>query len=153
MRKEIKQVFITTGLISIISLVVALDVFATCSIPSPSKQSRHWGKDIVQRLNLSPQQKKEIEHQRTINRQKWAELRQKIYAKRMELREELDKSATDRKKMDSITTEIKALQSEELDLHINNLLAMKQILTPEQFKELNKKGFKRKFLPKFNPSN
>ena len=57
-------------------------------------------------------------------------------AKRLELKQELEKPAVDTNKINTLIADIKTLMGEQLDFRVNNILAMKQILTPEQFKKL-----------------
>jgi Spy/CpxP family protein refolding chaperone len=59
-----------------------------------------------------------------------------MHTRRLELKQELEKSEVDTNKINAIITDIKTLTGEQLDLGVNNILAMKQVLMPRQFKKL-----------------
>lgn len=94
--------------------------------------------NIVQELNLTPEQQELIQKQREEHRNKKRLALQKLKTKRLELRQELEKQEIDKKKIDSLVAEIKPLLGKLLDLRVKSILAMKEILTPEQFKKLQR---------------
>ena len=75
------------------------------------------------------------------------EKNKEIYKKEKELRgalkKELDKEKVDKSKIKAITSDLKKMSSERIDLRVESILGMKEILTTEQFRELEKRHRKR----------
>ena len=137
MNKRSKQTAIFIALASMISLALITPAFAEWDDQYADIQHKHAGKqDFMKELNLSPEQKSQITKQQDMNKEKVSELRDKMRAKRLELKQELEKPTVDTNKINAIIADIKTLMGEQLDFRVNNILAMKQILTPEQFKKL-----------------
>jgi len=116
-------------------LVVTTPAFAAGDNPNQAMQ-RRWRKDIIKSLDLTAEQKEQIEKQHSINAQSWGKLRDELRTKRRELKQELEKPDIDRNRINAIVAGVKVLMGEQLELRVNNILAIKQILTPEQFKKL-----------------
>jgi len=93
-------------------------------------------KNIMETLNLSQEQKDQVAKQHHTNKEKFRVLRDRMAAKRLELKKELEESVADMNKVNSIVSDIKVMMGEQLELRVGNILTMKQILTPEQFKRL-----------------
>ena len=91
----------------------------------------------IQMLNLTPEQTEQIKKQHDENRNSMRELRRALKAKNRELREELDKQDTDKKKLESTVSELKSLEAQRIDQKVKGILHMKETLTPEQFQELH----------------
>ena len=135
MKSRLTAVFI--ALASMVSLAVITPAFAEGNDQYAETQHKHAGKqDFMKKLNLSPEQESQITKQQDMNKEKGNELRDKMRAKRLELKQELEKPTVDTNKINAIIVDIKTLMGEQLDFRVNNILAMKQILTPEQFKKL-----------------
>ena len=106
---------------------------------------------FIKELGLTPEQEEQIKNLRKEKKEKRGELWIKIQAQRLELKEELEKPTTDRARIDSIVTELKALMAEKLDQRVEGILSMKKILTPEQYEkfkeeiEVFKDGMKDKY--------
>jgi len=125
------------ALVSIVSFTLIAPAFAEWDGQYAETQHKHAGKqDFMKKLNLSPEQKSQITKQQDMDKEKGKELRDKMQAKRLELKKELERSEVDTNKVNAIITDIKTLTGEQLDLRVNSIMAMKQILTPEQFKKL-----------------
>jgi len=142
MNKKSKHLSAYLAAMAVLSLVLTTSALAAGDNPNQAGQHRGERKDISKTLNLTPEQKEQIQQQRSMNKQKWAELRDKMREKRLELKGELEKPDTDRNKINAIIAEIKTLTGEQLELRVNNILATKQILTPEQFKKLQERKVK-----------
>jgi Spy/CpxP family protein refolding chaperone len=99
-------------------------------------KEREMINDHIKSLNLTSEQRGQIEAQRVQAREKMRDLRESLMGKRRELRRELEKSDSDRKKLDSTIAEVKDLHMQITDQRVNNVLQMKGILTNEQFKML-----------------
>ena len=137
MNMKSKSTAVFIALASMVSLALITPAFAELNGQDTETQHKHAEKqDFMQKLNLSPEQKSQITKQQDMNKEKENELRDKMHAKRLELKQELEKSEVDTNKINAIVTDIKTLMGGQLDLRVNSILAMKQILTPEQFKKL-----------------
>ena len=137
MNMKSKPTAVFIALASIISLALITPAFAEWDDQYAEMQHKHAGKqDFMKQLNLSPEQKDQITKQQDMNKEKESALRDKMRAKRLELKQELEKPEVDTNKVNSIIVDVKTLMGEQLDLKVNNILAMKHILTQEQFKKL-----------------
>jgi len=137
MIKIFKQIFVYLLAIPILSLTLLSYAQATDKNAQTPKQHR-WEKrgDFIEMLNLTPEQKEQIQKQHSLNRQKWSGLRDSIRAKRLELKQELEKPTIDKGRVDNIVAEIKILMGEQFQQRVDDIISMKQILTPDQFKKL-----------------
>jgi protein CpxP len=88
---------------------------------------------VFQELNLAPEQKKQLEVNRSAQRQETEKLFNAIKQKQEQLRQALNNSETTQSSIAPLANEIKSLQAELLDNRIRGILAVKAILTPEQF--------------------
>jgi Spy/CpxP family protein refolding chaperone len=107
-------------------------------IDGPS-QKRHYGQrtqEIYSQLNLTDSQKKQLEVNKQQHRAKMESARREIKADKETLKEELMKSRLDMPKIKAVHDQIKLLQNQMEDGKLNSILAVRAILTPEQFKIL-----------------
>ncbi len=140
MNINLKRKIVVAAMIALGSLVLTVPLFAESNDSSMEMHHKRKGdKDIMKMLNLSPAQKEQVQNQRSANKQKWSELKEKTRSKRLELKQELEKPEIDKNKINAITADIKTLMGEQIDLRIDDILAMKRILTPEQFKKLQER--------------
>ena len=85
MNTKSKSTAVFIALASVISLALITPAFA-------GWDGQHEGKqDFLKQLNLSPEQKSQIAKERGMNKEKGNELRDKMRAKRLELKQELEK--------------------------------------------------------------
>ncbi|MDE2010296.1 MAG: periplasmic heavy metal sensor [Candidatus Omnitrophica bacterium] len=84
-------------------------------------------------LNLTGAQEKQLEgiHQR--QRETMKKAIEQIKSNRQAFEAEIVKAAPDMNKVNSLQTQFKTIQSQLLDEHLNSILAVKKVLTPEQF--------------------
>lgn len=87
-------------------------------------------------LNLTPEQTELIRKQREENRRMMRELHQAIRSKHRELRDELDRETTDKKKVETIIADLKNLEAMRIDQRVKAITQVKEALTPEQFRKL-----------------
>ena len=99
------------------------------------KKDAHF-KKMAEELQLTPQQKAALEKDREEFSAKSKALRDKMQITRKSLKEELDKAATDKARVESLVTELKNLYSQQIQYRVDKVMAMKQILTPEQFNKM-----------------
>lgn len=88
---------------------------------------------VFQELNLTPEQKKQLEVNRSAQRQETEKLFNAIKQKQEQLRQALNNPAATQSSIAPLANEVKSLQAELLDNRIRGILAVKTILTPEQF--------------------
>ncbi|MDD5730808.1 MAG: periplasmic heavy metal sensor [Candidatus Omnitrophica bacterium] len=127
------------ALVAVIFLAAAASAYANEDNPHKGMRRNYKMDDVMKTLNLSPEQKEKIQKQREDNKQAWSQLNEKLRAKRLELKQELEKPAVDKNRIDAVIGELKTLTGEQLELRVNTILSMKQILTPEQFQKLQEK--------------
>ena len=92
--------------------------------------------EIYSQLNLTETQKKQLEANKQQHRAKMESARREIKADKEMLKEELMKPQLDMLKINAVHGQIKALQNQMEDGKLNSILAVRAILTPEQFKIL-----------------
>jgi len=95
--------------------------------------------DFVSELNLTNQQQAQIKKQRNEHLEKSREITDILRQKRHKLKLELEKPKTDKKNIDALVSEINALSEERFRRQIESILSIKDILTPEQFQQLQEK--------------
>ncbi len=127
------------------NLWVAVLILGVCAIPSAhadqkadrfSKKHERMEKkieEIYSQLNLTPEQKKEIENNKLANREKRKALFEKMRAQKEALNQELMKTDLDMAKITEIQNNIKALQSQIVDERLESVLAVRKILSAQQF--------------------
>jgi Spy/CpxP family protein refolding chaperone len=92
--------------------------------------------DFSKTLNLTSEQQEKVKKHQSTNMEKGAELRNKLRDKNSELKAELDKPQINRNRVNALVAEIKTLMGVQLEQRVDNIIFMKQILTPEQFKQM-----------------
>lgn len=106
--------------------------------------------NLIQELGLSRQQQNEINKQRQEHKAAREGLREKIQARRELLKEELQKDTVDRGKVYTLVDQITQLKGQMYRLKVDGILGMRDILTPEQYKDFKtrmdqkKEEFKRR---------
>ncbi|MFH1622767.1 MAG: periplasmic heavy metal sensor [Candidatus Omnitrophota bacterium] len=128
-------------------VVVVLMVSASAVYANPEKgvregkigQGKKMRANFIEELNLTPEQQEQLKTQRSANKEDHKQLREKLRAKREELRQELEKQEINKEKVYSIIAEIKVLTGEELEQRVERIISMKEVLTPEQYQQLQEK--------------
>jgi len=143
MDKKLRKTLVYTVIITLIFLLptaYAGPVFDDPKFDDRGERgaNREKFEKIIQELDLSPEQQELINKQRAGHREKRRQTFQTLRTKRLELKQELEKQDVDKKKIDSLVSEIKPLLGKLLDLRVESILAMKEILTPEQFEKLQR---------------
>lgn len=110
-----------------------------------AEKSHKGGKDgLFKELNLTNQQRADIEAYRAKTKEATKALRETLHAKRADLKTELSKPTIDKNKVNSIVSEIKMATGQLIDQRVASILSLKQILTPEQFQKMTAKTEDRK---------
>jgi Spy/CpxP family protein refolding chaperone len=97
---------------------------------------------INQQLNLSPEQAEQLQILQSKHREKAKQYYGIIKAKKEELKRELQKQELNMEKVNQLHSELKGMIGEREDDRLNEILRVREILTPEQlvrFLELKKR--------------
>jgi Spy/CpxP family protein refolding chaperone len=132
------------------SIPLVMIVIFFCSVPVDAYQwgeSKHgkmseekkakFKEELFKELNLTPEQEKAMQQHKEEQRSKMKIFRGDIKAKKKELRQELQNTDLDMKKVKEINSELKVLLSNMLDHRLEGILGVRSILTPDQFKEFS----------------
>ena len=84
-------------------------------------------------LNLSDDQVKQLKALHETQKDAMKAVFEQMKTSKESLNDEIIKATPDMTKVNTIVTQLKALQSQMVDAHLNDLLAVKKILSPEQF--------------------
>jgi Spy/CpxP family protein refolding chaperone len=127
---------VMVGLMAII--LVANVVYAQ---PMNEKENGHKEKkeQMFKELGLTAEQQQQLEQNRSLQRQEKEKLRESMKAQETKLHEALKDPAATRASVEPMVNEIKALQAQMIESRINGILAVKQVLTPEQFVQFEQK--------------
>jgi len=94
-------------------------------------------REIVEKLQLTDVQKKQIRDTRAAYRVSVAKLESQIKLKKVELENELDKPEPDQTKIDLLTDQLGVLYGQRLNVKVKASVELeKKILTPQQADEL-----------------
>ncbi|MBF0387431.1 MAG: Spy/CpxP family protein refolding chaperone [Candidatus Omnitrophica bacterium] len=112
------------------------------------KSKGHFA-DLAEQLKLTKEQKAQLDKNRAQRKAEFESSREKISAKRLELKTALESPELDIRKVTAIHNELKAIMSKREDDHLAAILEIRKLLTPEQFAQFQKmapdrKGFNRK---------
>ena len=100
----------------------------------PNKGNRD---QVIKQLNLTPQQEAQIKQLQMFNRQKAKELFLRLKEKRKELADELDKERSNPIKIRALIAQLKNIQGRLIEQRVEDVLKMKEILTPEQYQKFS----------------
>jgi len=129
---------------SLAAAVVAAMVFSqsgvyageTVNTPQDAAKKEARFNKMSEELQLTPQQKEQLTKEREEFASRSKDLREKIQTARTGLKAELEKPAPDKAKVNSLVTEIKNMVGQQIQNRVDKVMAMKQILTPEQFNKM-----------------
>ncbi len=104
----------------------------------PSHQGGDWhrgqeGHMMAQILNLSEDQQKQLKDLKQKQKEAMKSIFEQIKTNKETFEAEIVKATSDMNKINDTQTQIKTLQSQMVDSHLNYILAIKKIMTPEQF--------------------
>jgi Spy/CpxP family protein refolding chaperone len=123
---------------------VGLYIFAALSLvqaqgvppeesPSAKMHSGEHIQEIYSQLNLTDDQKKQLDANKQQHRARTEISRQELKKDKEALRQEIMSAQLDMVKINKIHQQIKDLQAQMEDDKLNSILAVRAILTPEQF--------------------
>jgi len=88
---------------------------------------------VVEALKLTPEQQQKLEETSYQHQKEAANLRRDMQLKRLDLQRELDKENPDQAILDKLIDEQAALRAQAGKARVEQMLAVKKILTPEQW--------------------
>lgn len=150
------KTMLRVALIVAVAMAVAFSSTAVYAVgadnsqPMKAKMGERF-KKMTEELNLAPEQKATLDKSHEEFATKVKELREKMRAARVSLKEELDKATTDMARVASLVAELKDLAGQQIQHRVDSVIAMKKVLTPEQFTKMkssmekHKKEFKEKY--------
>jgi Spy/CpxP family protein refolding chaperone len=139
MYTRLKQVWLGIGM-GVLVLGMPLLVSAETSthdLEKTGKGREALFEKTIKELNLTPQQQERIAAQKKKEKEDSVENRARMKELRDQLRVELDKPSVDKARIHSLTSGMKVLAGKRIEKKVEGILALKEILTPEQFKALN----------------
>jgi len=123
-------------ILCILALASCIFFSATAYAAAGRPQKRPYQKKaswMMQKMNLSLEQKEKIRQMRQKNRQVVVDLLKNAREKRQELAQELNKTKLDTQKINSLVSDLKEIQGRLIEEKVNAAIKMKEILTPEQY--------------------
>jgi periplasmic protein CpxP/Spy len=126
--------------VTVIGLVIVF--LALSGAYAQGQEKYHQGEQgkkegLFKELNLTPEQHKKLEDNRKARYQEMQELRGALKAAHEKLQGKLNNPAVTRATVEPEVKEINSLQRKMLNNRIDGILAVKAILTPEQFAKFN----------------
>lgn len=100
-----------------------------------AKREAHF-KKMTEELKLTLKQQEQFTRERKEFASKSKDLKAKMQSLRSSLKAELEKPALDKGQVDNLTAELKNLAGQQIQNRVDKIIAMKQILTPEQFSKM-----------------
>jgi len=137
MNARTKKILVLAGIISLVCFVTS--AFAQPFEDTPEEFGRKRKEaieDFAEELQLTEEQQELIKQQRSQKRTEAKAIRDQLLAKNKQLREELEKPEVDTAKVNSLVAEINAIKGQQLQKHVDGVLTMKEVLTPEQHEKL-----------------
>ena len=124
----------------VLTAVIGLVCFTGLALAQPPEEGhKKFGgppkeamENFAKELELTPEQEAQIKQQREQQKKENQATREQLKAKNQELRQELDKATIDEAKVNSLVSEITALDGQKLGQRVEGVISMKKILTPEQ---------------------
>jgi Spy/CpxP family protein refolding chaperone len=134
--------------------VMVLFFFVTAPVYAEGdyyRSRQKWGSEkqekfdkMIEKLGLSNEQVAQLKTHKQVKMGTRNKLYSELSKQKQELKDELEKPASDNARIKQIADSIKQIQSEMVDERINGILEIKAILTPEQYTEFKSKIGKHK---------
>ena len=125
------------------SFLIAPAVYAEDDMNPPAERSdagHQWREkageklqEIYGQLNLTDEQKKQLEENKAKNRDKMKAVFEQMKSYKEQINQELTKAELDMAKINGIQAQLKSLQAQMADDRLSSILEVRKILTPEQF--------------------
>lgn len=99
------------------------------------RMEEHFNK-MASEIGLTAEQKAALDKDRAEFMANSKDLKAKMRAAKKSLKEELDKAATDQAKVAALVKELTDLSAQQIQYRVDKVMAMKRVLTPEQFAKM-----------------
>jgi Spy/CpxP family protein refolding chaperone len=130
------NILVAAGFLLVMASPVLSQATNMPPVPAPTKTPRHRF-EILERLQVTPQQRQQLADCRASYRKKMAELNGQLKVKQVELENELEQNAPDQDKIAQLTQQIGDLIGQRLlEKAQAKITIEKQILTPQQTDQL-----------------
>ncbi len=138
MDKKLKRVIAILG---VVGLAVSGPVGYAAASSGENEKGFEKGKqeEFLKDLNLTPEQKEKVKAKHEVQKALHKQSREQMKAKMEALHEELGKPVTDRAVVNGLVADINTLKGQGFAERIEGVLALKEILTPEQFAKFQAK--------------
>ncbi|MBF0532066.1 MAG: periplasmic heavy metal sensor [Candidatus Omnitrophica bacterium] len=134
-----------TGLV-LSGVLVLAPLLVYAATPCPMDEKGHEGKGrweqkgsdlkkMYKDLNLTEDQQKALEANKSKNKEETKALFQSMKDKMTALKQEVEKEPLDMNKVNQIQSELKTIQAQMSDQRLESILAVRKILSGEQFKK------------------
>jgi len=146
--EKLVMLFVVAGLMSAGSVAVAAETGTAGPEAAPAPQQAGPGEEgpgggrgpgpkaFFKELGLNPEQQEKLEAHRKAQWAQNKEVREQMKAKMQALHEEIGKPNMDPAQVKGLVDEVNTLKGHLFAQHINGILEMKEILTPEQFAKM-----------------
>ena len=143
MGKRIKQIVVILVAILVVcsvSIAHARDFSkGDSSRQKPDQVRKEIVTRLVEELDLTTVQKEQLTEHFQAQKAEGAKLRKALQANRKEIKDVLDDYNSKRGKISKIVAEIKKVEAKLIDKRVEGILAIREILTEDQFNELHEK--------------
>lgn len=134
MKKTRQTIYWAFLLSAVLVLPTLAEDSANGAKPAADNENRYEA--AANRLNLSAEQKEKMKAMRQNHKQQMTELRQTLKEKRLKLKDELNNPGATRESIAPLANDVKNILAKMVDQRIEGILAVKEILTPDQFSQL-----------------
>jgi Spy/CpxP family protein refolding chaperone len=135
---EIMRTRLGVGLVAIFFAASVPLAYANHSHKDEKKWKEHK-EEMFKDLDLTAEQKKQLEAHKKQKHEDMNKMMQEIEAKEKALNAELAKENLDMTKINQIQADLKSLESQKVDQRVKHMIEMRQTLKPEQYKKLSDK--------------
>lgn len=129
------------AILVIMGMVVSTSGGMAYAAAEQNEKECKWAKQeqFFKDLNLTPEQKEKVKAQKEAQKAIRKQSREQMKSKMEALHTELGKPATDRAVVNGLVADINTLKGQSFAQRIDGVLALKDILTPEQFSKFQAK--------------
>jgi len=119
-------------------LLGLMTAFMVLSVPMVWADNGDWhhgqqDEMMTKILNLTQDQEKQLKDSRQKHKEAMKAVMEQMKSNREAFDAEIIKATPDMNKINDIQTQMKTIQSQMLDNHLNSIMEIKKILSPEQF--------------------
>ncbi len=127
----------------VLMLLAASTSYAMPDFKGPRSEGREGEnhekrfQDMTEKLDLSEGQREQLKAHRDQQKARMKELKEELRTNYKTLRKELENYDSDERIVKGTAAKLKTIQAQLLDQKVDNFLAMRKILTPEQFRKMS----------------